>query len=383
MVVSIRYWDREPWVGYLRNDVLPLFESTLTVLGLWRELREVAHGRLLSDVVKGIPSLELVFVGGTSPPDRYEEGSLALIYKYLLGTSIKLREYYFLKQHGKEPKTPCTAERTRVVDYIDHIHTLLERVVARALELGLLTQDDIQKIQESSVETIRETIARPERISEIFVELLNRALGITVAYNEYTRFVWHLRKIPKKYIAELYPELLKPEVFEFVQRFLGLSEYIVPQVEDPEIRDLYTIYSFDHATEALVYYHDRTTGLAHGRIDGLDGIVIEEYLAGKLPPSHELYKTVGGCLCRVNELIWGLFRFGDYLRLVATGEVPDPLEEWKKMVKSGPPTLWKLNYPSSYEDLSILDEQLPAVLTGRAELVVEVGGRALYVFRRW
>ena len=383
MAVSIRYWDREPWVGYLRNDVLPLFKSTLTVLGLWRELREVAHGRLLSDVIKGIPSLELVFVGGTSPPDRYEEGSLALIYRYLLGTSIKLREYYFLKQHGKEPKTPCTVERTRVVDYIDHVHTLLERAVARALELGLLAQDDIQKIQESSVEAIRETIARPERISEIFVELLNRALGITVARNEFTRFIWHLHKIPKKYIAELYPGLLKPEVFEFVQRCLGLSEYIVPQVEDPEIRDLYTIYSFDHATEALVYYHDRTTGLAHGRIDSLDGIVIEEYLADKPPPSYEPYKTVGGCLCRVNELIWELFRLRDYLRLVATSEVPDPLEEWKKMVKNGPPTLWKLNYLSSYEDLSILDEQLPAVLTGRAELVIEVRGRALYVFRRW
>ena len=159
MAVSIRYWDREPWVGYLRNDVLPLFKSTLTVLGLWRELRKVAHGRLLSDVIKGIPSLELVFVGGTSPPDRYEEGSLALIYRYLLGTSIKLREYYFLKQHGKEPKTPCTVERTRVVDYIDHVHTLLERAVARALEFGLLAQDDIQKIQESSAEAIRETIA--------------------------------------------------------------------------------------------------------------------------------------------------------------------------------------------------------------------------------
>jgi len=372
VAVSIRYWDRESWVGYLRNDVLPLFESTLTVLGLWRELREVAHGRPLSDVTKGMPSLELIFVGGTSPPDRYEEGSLALIYKHLLGTSIKLREYYFLKQHGKEPKTPCAVERTTVVDYLDHVHTLLECVVARALELRLLVQDEIQKIQESSVEAVRETLARPERISEIFVELLNRALGITVARNEFTRFIWHLRKIPKKYIAELYPELLKPEVFEFVQRFLGLREYITPQVEDPEIRDLYTIYSFDHAMEALGY----------GRIDGFD-IRVEAYLTGALPPSHEPYKTVGGCLCRVNELIWGLFRFRDYLRLIATGEVPDPLEEWKKMVKSGPPTLWRLNYPSSYEDLSILDEQLPAVLTGRAELVIEVGGRALYVFRRW
>jgi hypothetical protein len=325
--VRIEYWDRRSWVSYLKNHVLPLYESTFTVLNLWVKLRELAHGRLLSDVIREVPSLELVFVGGTSPPDRYEERGLALIYKYLLGTSIKLREYYFLRQHGKEPKTPCVVDRTPIVDYVDHIHALLERVVAHTLELGLLTQDDVRRVQESSVEAVKQTLARPERVSEIFVELLNRALNMTVAYNEYTRFIWHLRKIPKKYMKELYPELLKPEVFEFIQKLLGLSEYIIPQVEDPEIVDLYTIYSFDYATRTIGNY----------RIDGFN-VDVKEYLAGKLPPSYEPYKTVGGCICRVNELIWGLFRFcGHALRLVVAGELPNPFEEWKNIVKSAPP----------------------------------------------
>jgi hypothetical protein len=374
--VRIEYWDRGSWVSYLKNHVLPLYESTFTVLNLWVKLRELAHGRLLSDIIREVPSLELVFVGGTSPPDRYEERGLALVYKYLLGTSIKLREYYFLRQHGKEPKTPCVVDRTPVVDYVDHIHTLLERVVAHTLELGLLTQDDVRRVRESSAEAVKQTLARPERVSEIFVELLNRALNMTVAYNEYTRFIWHLRKIPKKYMKEFYPELLKPEVFEFIQKLLGLSEYITPQVEDPEIVDLYTIYSFDYATRATGYY----------RINGLDvvGIGVEGYLAGKLPPSYEPYKTVGGCICRVNELIWGLFRFcGHALRLVVAGELPNPFEEWKNMVKSEPPTLGTLEYPRSYEDLSILDEQLPAVFTGRAELVIGEDRRGFYLYRRW
>jgi len=374
--VRIEYWNRGSWVSYLKNHVLPLYESTFTVLNLWVKLGELAHGRLLSDIIREVPSLELVFVGGTSPPDRYEERGLALIYKYLLGTSIKLREYYFLRQHGKEPKTPCVVDRTLIVDYLDHIHALLKRVVEHTLELGLLTQDDVRRVQESSAEAVKQTLARPERVSEIFVELLNRALNMTVAYNEYTRFIWHLRKIPKKYMKEFYPELLKPEVFEFIQKLLGLSEYITPQVEDPEIVDLYTIYSFDYATRATGYH----------RIDGLDvsGIGVEGYLAGKLPPSYEPYKTVGGCICRVNELIWGLFRFCDHaLGLVVAGELPNPFEEWKNMVKSEPPTRITLGYPRSYEDLSILDEQLPAVFTGRAELVVSEDGRGLYLYKRW
>jgi hypothetical protein len=147
---ELRYWDRDSWRSYLRNDVLPLYGSTLTILGLWKELRDWAHGKLLSEVIKEVPSLEQVFVGGTSPPEKYEEDSLALAYKELLGTSIKLREYYFLKQHGKEPKTPCTVEPTPIVGYVDHISVLLERVLARACELNLLAQSDVQNIRESS-----------------------------------------------------------------------------------------------------------------------------------------------------------------------------------------------------------------------------------------
>jgi hypothetical protein len=65
---------------------------------------------------------------------------------------------------------------------------------------------------------------------------------------------------------------------------LGLREYIVPQVEDPEIIDMYTIFSFDYAT----------------RID-------EGFFGDDLLESTYEYETIGGCMCRVNELIWALF----------------------------------------------------------------------------
>jgi len=50
---ELRYWDRDSWRSYLKNDVLPLYGSTLTILGLWRELRDRVHGKLLSEVIKG------------------------------------------------------------------------------------------------------------------------------------------------------------------------------------------------------------------------------------------------------------------------------------------------------------------------------------------
>jgi hypothetical protein len=376
LAVGIKYWDRGSWAGYLKNDVLPLHGSILAVLGLWRGLKEVAHGRLLSDVVKDAPSLECAFAGGTSPPDKYEEGGLALVYRSLLGASVKLREYYFLKSLGKEPKTTCTVERTTVVDYLDHMAVLLERALARACELGLVTQAELQGAQGDSKKAARELLAKPEDISERFAELLSRALNLTVAYNEHTRFIWHLRKIAKKYMKELYPELLKPEAFKLMQE-LGLREYIVPQVEDPEIVDLYTIFSFDHATRAALYG-------GRGMVDGMSDVLAEAYFCGVLPPTYEPYETIGGCLCRVNELIWGMFRYyptRDHLKLVVSGEVPNPLEEWKRAAVTGPLTRSALGYPDSYEDLSLLDEILPAVLVGRAELVR--GDGELYVISRW
>jgi len=376
--VRIKYWDRGSWADYMKTNVLQLYESTLTIHRLWWDLREIAHGKLLSDIIKDIPTLEYVFVGGTSPPDKYKEDSLALIYKRLLGTSVKLREYYFLKSHGKEPKTPCNVEVTEIMIYIDHVLELLKSVLTHARNLGLVEERDIQDAIKNSRDNAKKILTKPESIVEEFVKLLNRALNLTVNYNEYTRFTWYLRKIPKKYMKEYYPELLKPEVFKFIQEFLGLREYIVPRVDDPEIADLYTIYSFDYAVEA-----DPTT------IDGMYVGNPERYLTGDLPqvaPSNLPYKTIGGCLCRVNELVWGLFRRSkSELKLIVKGDVPNPFEEWQqKVVRSVEFRFYSsLKYPESYEDLSMLDEVLPAIFVGKAELITSKHGRELLVIWRW
>jgi hypothetical protein len=306
MAVEVKYWDRESWANFLRNDVLKLYESTLTIVNLWSKLREAAHGKLLSDIIKIMPELELVFVAGTSPPDKYDEGGLALIYKSLLGTSIKLREYYFLKSLSKEPKTLCNVERAQVVDYLDHILVLLERALQRACELKLLTHMDVQTAQEKSKGSVEGVLKKPGDISEVFVELLNRALDLTIAYNEHMRFIWHLRKIPKKYIREFYPELLKPEVFKFVQELLGLREYIVPQVEDAEVVDLYTIYSFDHAIR-----------ISERGIDGVYPNSYPDYLTGGLPLIQHMNRTKP-----LEGVFAGLMNsFGAYLGMADMAEI--------------------------------------------------------------
>ncbi|MHA1631203.1 MAG: hypothetical protein ACTSXC_00035 [Candidatus Freyarchaeota archaeon] len=268
--------------------------------------------------------------------------------------------------------------KTDVLGYVDHISVLLARVLNRACEMGLVAQAEVQNAQEDSRKVALEMLDKPEELPDKFVDFLNKALRLTVAYNEYTRFIWHLRKISKKYMAEFYPEMLKPEVFEFIRKLLGLSEYVVPQVEDPEIVDLYTIFSFDHAV--MCVDPGRRT---YSTIDGMD-VNFYRYFNGWLPSVYEPYSTIGGCLCRVNELIWGLFRYcRDPLKLVVSGEIPDPFDEWKYIAVSEPPKWAWLGYPDSYEVLSMIDEHLPAIFVGRVELVKEREGRRLYLVRRW
>jgi hypothetical protein len=416
VAAEVRYWDRDSWAEFFRQEVLPLYESALTIARLWSELRERAHGRLLSDVLREAPSLELAFAGGTSPPDRYEEDSLALAYKELLGASVNLREYHFLKQLGKEPRTPCKVERTLPVGYADRISVLLERALTRAGELGLIAQSELQSARGSSARAAKEVLERPELISERFAEFLNRALSLTVNYSGHTKFVWHMRKISRDYMYELYPETKRPEVFRFLQQLLGMSEFVVPQIEDPEIANLYTIFSYDYAIRVT---REEIDGMnirpliepllnspacaVRGR-DSCDETytctVIYYYFQGRfeygmreLP--YEPYNTAGGCLCRVNELVWGLFdRCSRELKLVIGNEVPSPFKEWQQAVGS-PPIRTKFrscecvyrgygeisNPPKSYEELSILDENVPAIIVGRAELVK--AREKLCLINRW
>jgi hypothetical protein len=238
---------------------------------------------------------------------------------------------------------------------------------------------DIQAVIEASKNDAKEILEKPETFPEKLVDFLNRALRITIAYNEHTRFIWYLRKIPKKYIKELYPEMLKPEVFKFIQEFLGLREYIVPLVEDPEIADLYTIYSYDYAIN-----------YSAGSIDGVPVDVrrVGEYLTADLhdlPSKYEPYNTIGGCMCRVNMLIWGLFiKARSLLELVTIDEVPAPHVDWVKLVDEAvrsAPYYMVLSYPRSYEDLSRLDEVLPAIFVGMYELILNEGGNTLWIIR--
>jgi len=281
---------------------------------------------------------------------------------------------------GKEPKTACKVEETGIMSYINHISILLERVLNQACELNLLTASEVQNAEENSIKRVGEILDEPEKMLEVFADFLNKALNLTATYNEYTKLLWHLRKITKGYIEKFYPKILEPDVFKFFQD-LGLREYIVPNVDDPDIRDMYTIFSFDYALR----FKSLDCGSSMYRYVNIDGM--EYRLAPSFViylPSNEPCKTIGGCLCRINELIWYSFtseRFQSVLKLVVD-HLPDPLWEWIKEFKVtfSHDCYFIGSSLDSYESLSRLEECLQAIFVGIAELVM--GERGIYVFRK-
>jgi len=242
----------------------------------------------------------------------------------------------------------------------------------RAADLTLIPEQEVDGAKSESKDLAAEVLSKPELLLNKVGEALNEALKVSVPYNPYTSFIWRLRKIPKKYIKEFYPELLNKETFQFIQELLGLREYIVPMVEDQELSDSYTIFSFDHVVVEK-----------EGRIDGMSSS--QDYLVGDLPDTTSYpYVSIGGCICKLNEVIWGLFKnCRDDLALIVK-EVPNPFNEWGSLVGSKLTTYsMYYPYPENFEMLSRLDEIFPAVFEGELELVLTEDKKRIKVFRRW
>jgi hypothetical protein len=331
---------------------------------------------MLSDIIKEKPTVEQIFVNGTSPPENYDKSGLAYYYSRLLGTHIKLREYYFLKEHGKEPRTICTLTKTIVMRYVEHMRELLERVLNQATKLGLISLQLVNEAKDDSKKRADQVMSKPENLVDRVGEALHNALKVSVAGNLYTMLIWHLRKIPKKYIKEFYPKMLSEETFQLLRELLGLREYIIPRVEDPELADLYTIYSFDHEVKVSRF----------GYVDGIVGAQAGLYVNGYLPPTTAYpYTTLGGCICRLNELIWGLFNNCRDDLVILLKEVPSPYVNWRDSCGNKKPLFfWReYEYPKSYEVLSMLDELFPALFYGQIELILTEDEERIKVYERW
>lgn len=335
----------ENWREFISNKIAPIRDYAEALLNFWDFLKNL-RGRYISDILSEYPKLEAVFLGGTNE-NGYTENSFAKVVKELFGAYISVKAYYSYVIQGFEPKVPIEVEQSEIMLIIQAIKEVSDRILK------------LSGIKSGTTISSHEFINNSDKVLEGFLEFLNRCLNVCVGYSEYATFCWNIRKITKKYLAQQYPDALKSENFEFLRDFLGLRDLFVPNVDDENVKDSYTILGFpdycsiyvirgrnlgsarypSHILEIVTnnlelpkdsrYY--RVLSLPHSTDEIYTHSRDEVYLRAK---TFSTEKTIGGSLLRLNELIWLIFtNFSSVLSQILQ-DVPNPKSEYLQVCKA-------------------------------------------------
>jgi len=329
------------------------------------------------------------------------------LYTYSSSLSTLSRRRWVEFRRALKPR-PEPHEVELFIKYITLISELSRKALLIAYDKDLVHRDEIKVSEGEIKQHIARCNADLDYMGDIVVRFMHSCINICVNANELTQFIWYTRKIPRKYLNEWFPDILRDENMALVKNLLGLREYFRPPLPDEDLVDDFTIYSYDHAIRCKIH------------VDETHSIVLDAtYYRGHIsdlwyPVEKKTYETLGGVICRLNELIWGLFHgewrwYGERHKFEWLGEVPDLFMEWAEEVDRwlkeqsweepeeiirARPTSWegwggKFWYPNwvigirldDYEGIYILDDIMPALAKGKYELVIEnTFGR---VYERW
>lgn len=200
--------------------------------------------------------------------------------------------------------------------------------------------NDIIKITESiySKSFSRHHVKKPSDIYELIEigrDFMEKAFNFTIGANQYTFFIWSLRKITRAYLLEHYPKLKDKGIFESISRILGLKEILKPpEIEPREIFEDYILYGYP---DYEIYYEEHKE------------------------------RTIGGLTCELNKLIWkmsGDDNIKSYDTFYQkTNLFNDYMENAEKILES---SKWKpepLYFPNEFDGASFSIEGLTVNIT--------------------
>jgi hypothetical protein len=306
---NIAYWSRDAWSRFIKDSIIPLHDHAQKLLNFYSYLCNFDN-QPVNKVFKEWSGAEKALLGGVEFDEnnylaQYSERSLAKIYKELLGFSVNINAYFSYKIQGLEPNILCNVEEEKsIMPNVKNIHQLTSQIINLAIRSNLIEQHD-------SNANIDELIAKPESIvDELYRLFFERCMPITVGYNDYMNFVWSIRKITRKYLYALYPELKDKDKFEAIKEILGLKTLFKPKVGNEKLEEDYEVLGF--------YFSPKES----------------------IRPSSSL----GELLCNLNYYIWKEWRstssIHDKLKLIAE-PVPDLYNEYMLQVSRELDTKWK------------------------------------------
>jgi len=234
---NFRYWDIEAWRNYIREYIVPIYETTNLLLELWNKLL-LYVGRSLRDVKDSNEKIIPFFIGGIDENGHYKDRSLARLIRTMYGIYIDPKAFVgIIKEFGEEGFKSILVRK----DERDPIFLLLIK------NLNKFCAEVLQELTiNSQKRNIDEIIQNPNKLLDILKELYKACVSFSANYNYYTFFIVSTGSLHWKYLITAYPR-----ISEDLIEFLGLEPIFTPKTTDKEFQRDYTIWS--HKPDGLAY----------------------------------------------------------------------------------------------------------------------------------
>ncbi len=292
----INYADKDEWGKFIEEYIIPLRDSAKILINYWEYLKRNIEGVDVDDMGEGFKMLVL---GGVGEDGNYSERSLALFYKKFFGVQLTN-----LEECVKGLPAKAIVEKSDFVKFAEKIHEQTKKIISTFHNiLGM----DLERLEGKIEMNFEEVVRNAERVAELIKEFYERTLKVTANYNQYTLFLFTVRKITRRYLEIAYPEMKEKGKFDALKGIIGLEKYFEPKVEG-----------------------ERTEGTE--RIE-------RDYTIWHLPGG-----SFGFEICHLNDIIWECFSREDFRKTLEFlfENVQDLKEEFVRRAKEALDELdWK------------------------------------------
>ncbi len=282
-----KYWDKETWKSFVREQIIPLRISAGKLIEFWNQLHDKIHDVPFTEIEKD-DALKTILLGGVTSEGEYSARSLALFYKNFFGACILQPKIVVVNlKQGIFPKVAGIVEESTFVKFVKYIHEQTDKILECAYQNSL-----VESAKETPAVNFDEVIKEPEKVADLIKEFYDGVLKITVNHNQLMLFIFTIRKITRRYLEAAYPELKDADKFENLRAVSGLDKYFEPDVQENEIR--------------------------------------KDYCIWYLPES-----SMGGLVCKLNAIVWYSFEHEDLRNKLEFlfSKVPHSFEDWVERTK--------------------------------------------------
>lgn len=285
------YANKNEWVKYIKNDVIPLWKNTFVLKEFFEELKGDFEPKNFSDVDKEDHSLLL---GGViQREEKYKRNSLAKFYLYYFGLDMDRDSWMIqesLTDKEKVVELKIKVVETEFIKFVKNIYSLLDK---RLSDQQLVTNLNYPEIN------YEELKRNPNKLKEIVENFYQSVLDFTINFNYKTFFLCSINQVPQHYIKTAYPRF--NQILKLMQDEFGLIElsWNNPFIPDTEMFHKYTIFCFPEYN-----------------INNEDN-------------------SFGGSICRLNEEIWNSFDMSQLRDIFSFlfRDVPTLKQDYKNRIK--------------------------------------------------